>query len=85
MQLFLETRILDPPPDRPLFRAYLKGRMKEQVPGRGSQLGLDLQAAEDQVAQGGGEAGGDLRRCTGARYLNIERGYRVHRCVLTLY
>ena len=48
----------------------LEDWMKEKVLGGGSELGVQLEAAECEVFESRGEVGGHLRRLVAARDLN---------------
>ena len=47
----------------------MEDRVEEEFPGRGPHAGIQLEAAQREVLQGGGQAVGDARRLVGTRYL----------------
>ena len=59
-----------------MLEELLEDWMKEELPGRGTEGGVQLQAAEDEISEGGRHGGGHLgwassTRNLTTRYINL--------------
>ena len=66
-----------------MLEELLEDWMKEELPGRGTEGGVQLQAAEDEISEGGRHGGGHLGWASSTR--NLTTRYIYFNCQLSAF